>query len=84
MQLIFRPVIHQEQNAGIGHRFHDEVKKSLALVIQPMQILDDQNKRAPTRLTQEQTNESVERARPLELRVHAGETSLSSSISSKA
>ena len=72
-QPIFGPVIHQEQNPLTGHLLHEQVEKSLALVIQPMQILDHQNERALPCFTQEQTNDGVERARSPELRVHAGE-----------
>ena len=76
MQLILGPIVHQKQNSRICHRVHEHVEKRLALVVQPMQVLDDQNERVPRCFAQEHTNDRIERARSPELRVHASEALL--------
>ena len=75
-KLILRPEVDQQQQPRIGHLLDQQIEERLALVVQPMQILDDQHQGLSRGLGQQNANHSVERARPPELRIHGGQTQL--------
>ena len=75
-KLILRPEVDQQQQPRIGHLLDQQIEERLALVVQPMQILNDQHQGFSRGFGQQNTNHSVERARPPELRIHGGQTHL--------
>ena len=68
---VFGPIVHQHEQFRVGGRVREQVEQRLALVVEPMQVLDHQNERAPLKLLEEQAHDGIERAGLAELRVHA-------------
>ena len=75
-KLILRPEVDQQQEPRVGHLLNQQIEESLALVVQPMQILNDQHQGFSRGFGQQDADHSLECARAPELRIHGGETKL--------
>src|SRR5262249_42876648 len=72
-QRIFRPEADEKHESGVSHRLEETVEKGLAFLIQPVQVLDDQQERVAASLAEQHARDRVKRARSSKLRVHARE-----------
>ncbi len=69
---ILRTIVHQHQHARIGDAVREQIEQRLRLAVDPMQVLEDDNRRLIQAFAQDDALDCVEGAPALDLRVHLG------------
>ena len=58
--LVLGPIVDEKQDSGTGHSIHESIEHFLRSVVDPVQILDDENNRPLDGESEYQAPESVE------------------------